>query len=76
MFGSIRLVLSWPRDVKLREQHPFLVATSLMSKQTCVTIATWDYQRWIKHFSPSHSLASPLTDRVFLFNIRILLLLL
>ncbi len=47
----------WPRDVKLREQrHPFLVDTSLMRKQTCVTIATWDYQRWIKLFSPSHSL--------------------
>ncbi len=25
----------------------FLVATSLMRKQTWVTIATWDYQRWI-----------------------------
>ncbi len=68
MFGSLRLVLlwplhinswehdnmsSWPRDVKLREQrHLFLVDTSLMRKQTC----TWDYQRWIKLFSPSHSL--------------------
>ncbi len=77
---------SWePRDALLREpyiyiyiclwreQHPFLVATSLMRKQTCVTIATWDYQRWIKYFSPSHSLVNPLTDRVFLFNICILL---
>ncbi len=57
MFGSLRLVLSWPqhinswerdyiswpRNVNLRE-NPFLVATSLMRKQTCVTIATWDYQ--------------------------------
>ncbi len=25
----------------------FLVATSLMRKQTWVTIVTWDYQRWI-----------------------------
>ncbi len=81
MFGSLRLVLSWPRhinswerdnmlwprdnfvevrtslrprDLKLREQHPFLVDTNLMRKQTC----TWDYQRWIKHFSPSHSLVA------------------
>ncbi len=57
MLGSLRLVLSrpqhinswesdymsWSRDVKLRE-HPCLVATSLIRKQTCVTIATWDYQ--------------------------------
>ncbi len=88
MFGSLRLVLSWPQhinswerdnmswprdhfveirtslcrghtDVKLREQrHPFLVDTSLMRKQTCVTIATCDYQRWIKKKSPSHSLVA------------------
>ncbi len=52
--------MSWPLDVMLRELHPFLVvttsyvegttyciflvATSLMCKQTNVTIATWDYQ--------------------------------
>ncbi len=53
----------WPRDcfvevttsisrgldlLMLREGHIFLVATSLMSKQIYVTIATRDYQRWIK----------------------------
>ncbi len=45
---------SWERDsmlwrlLMLRELHIFLVATSLMRKQTYVTIATQDYQRWIK----------------------------
>ena len=34
----------------LREQHVFLVATSLMRKQTCVTIATRDYQRCIHSY--------------------------
>ncbi len=40
-------IMSWPRDVMLREQHIFLVATSLMRKQTYVTIATRYYQRGI-----------------------------
>ncbi len=62
--------MSWPRDVKLREKrHPFLADTSLMRKQTC----TWDYQRWIKHFSLSHSLdvfefQSELCDSQWLFT--------
>ncbi len=42
-----RDVKSWPRDSVLRELHIFLVAMSLMRKQTCVTIATHNYQRWI-----------------------------
>ncbi len=33
--------MSWPRDAMLREGHIFLVAMSLMCKQTYVTIATW-----------------------------------
>ncbi len=52
--------MSWPQDVMLREQHSFLVDTtsyvkgainiflvamSLMCKQTYVAIATWCYQR-------------------------------
>ncbi len=40
---------SWPL-LMLREWHIFLVATSLMRKQTCVTIATRDYQKWIIFF--------------------------
>ncbi len=38
---------SWPRLLMLRERHIFLVATSLMCKQTYVTIATLDYQWFI-----------------------------
>ncbi len=37
---------SWPRLLMLKERH----ISSLMRKQTCVTIATQDYQKWIKHF--------------------------
>ncbi len=49
-----RHIYSWDRDSMLwecnrffsRGQHIFLVATSLMRKQTYVTIATRDFQRW------------------------------
>ncbi len=43
-------IMSWPRDFMLRDQHIFLVAMSLMRKQTYVTIATRDYQRLIKTY--------------------------
>ncbi len=45
---------SCPRLIMLRERHIFLVATSLMCKQTCVTIATLEFRDsfiilfWIK----------------------------
>lgn len=37
------ILKSWPRGAMLRERLPFLMAMSLMHKQTCVSIATWDY---------------------------------
>lgn len=42
-FQDNDILKSWPRDPMLRERHPFLKAMSLMHKQTCVSIATWDY---------------------------------
>ncbi len=62
MFGSLSFI------VALRSYVEGTTSISSICKQTCVTIATWDYQRWIKHFYPSHSLVNPLTDHVFLFN--------
>ncbi len=57
--------MSWPRDVMLRERHIFLVVNRF--KQTCMSTATWDYQRWIKHKLLTLNIS---------FNICILLLLL
>ncbi len=58
----------------LRELDKFLVAMSLMCKQTYVTIATQDYQRWMKHFYQYkyNIVLFPLSIRVSLYLTNVL----
>ncbi len=59
MFGSLSFV------VASRSYVEGTTSISRICKQTCLIIEKWDYQRWIKHFYPFHSLVNPLTDCVF-----------